>query len=387
MHAPWSWLLVHCVSIVTAALVVAAVANMLHNRRSPASTAAWGLAILLIPYLGVPLYFVFGGRKLRRAAVDDERAGHADQLAVSEENAPPFDRILRRYRLPGAVAGSTMRLCPSGVEGYAALTDLIARATREIRIATFIFADDEIGTDVRDRLVTRAREGVAVRVLTDGIGSLKTARAFFDPLIAAGARHGVFNPAVRALLHGQTNLRNHRKIAIADGAVAMAGGMNITGEDIYLQSSPDAWQDLSFVVEGPVVARYDDISCSDWHHATGERLGAAADRSYASDYEPGSPGHDALLQVVPSGPDVQSDALYDVTLSGIFAARQRIWICTPYFVPDDGLVQALVIACRRGIDVRMLLPRPSNHPLSDVAGASALREIGEGIVRVLAPQL
>jgi len=217
-----------------------------------------------------------------------------------------------------------------------------------------------------------------VRVLTDGVGSFKTKSRFFAPLVAAGARHAVFNPAVRTLARGETNLRNHRKIAIADGVLAMAGGMNITGEDIYPEPSAGAWQDLSFVVEGPIVARYDDIFRADWRHASGEGLAPAADPDCAPTASGG-----ALLQVVPSGPDVQADALYDVTVSSVFSACERVWICTPYFVPDDGLAQALVIACRRGIDVRMLLPKPSNHPLSDIAGAGALREIQAAGGRVL----
>ena len=149
----------------------------------------------------------------------------------------------------------------------------------------------------------------------------------------------------------------------------MAGGMNISGKDMFVAPKPGAWQDLSFVVEGPAAWHFDQVFRSDWKFAMGEDLDGVTDPP------PGDLPNGAVLQVVPSGPDVVNDPLLDTILMSIFSARQRVWIVTPYFVPDDAVAQALLVACHRGIDVSILVPEKSNHALADIARGSFLRDI------------
>ena len=130
------------------------------------------------------------------------------------------------------------------------------------------------------------------------------------------------------------------------------------------------WSDLSFVVEGPAALQYALIFSSDWQLSSGEHLVREALSEVLPDDE-----HAAVVQVLPSGPDMVHDTIYDTVMTAAFEARERLWIITPYFVPDDALNKGLVIACHRGIDVRVLVPDRSNHPLTDMAGASFLREI------------
>jgi cardiolipin synthase len=239
-------------------------------------------------------------------------------------------------------------------------------------VETFIFGRDEVGREVLRRLAKRAAEGLEVRLLVDGVGSLWTPRSFYAPLAEAGGKLAVFNPAIHIPFIRRTNLRNHRKIAVADGQRALAGGMNITAEDMSATVEPLAWQDLSFVVEGPAAWHFDQVFRSDWRFAKGEDLAIPRDLPFA-----GVQPHEAMLQVVPSGPDVANDPLLDTILMSIFSAKERVWIVTPYFVPDDTLEQALVVACHRGVDVSVLVPQRSNHALADVARGSFLRHIQE----------
>jgi cardiolipin synthase A/B len=160
-------------------LAVASIAYVIGQRRSPEGTLAWLLVILLLPLLGVPLYLVFGGRKLERVV---RRKGDLCLLgpdhALPTEQATDIDRLLRTYGLPGASAGNSLRLCPTGEGAYDCLVELIAQARRTIHIATFIFEPDEVGQDILRRLTQRAREGVQVRLLIDDMGSLWTTRRF-----------------------------------------------------------------------------------------------------------------------------------------------------------------------------------------------------------------
>jgi len=155
---------------------------------------------------------------------------------------------------------------------------------------------------------------------------------------------------------------------IADERRVLAGGANIALEYMGPDTYPGRWHDLTFTLEGPAARHYVDIFRSDWAFASGEQLvpGIAPEAGFDSD---------AIVQVVPSGPDVRGDPLYDALLTSVFEARKRIYVVTPYFIPDDALCRAFILAAHRGVDVRILVPEHSNHRLADVAGRSYLREI------------
>jgi cardiolipin synthase len=365
-----SWVLGHVGLIVGYLFAMVGIAHMLRHRRSPGSTIAWLLVFVVLPYVGVALYLMFGGRKLRQDRLRSVTAEFSDANALPFAEATDNDRMLRSYGIPPATTGNHVSLCATGVEAFRCLSNVIDGARQTLFVAMFMFSRDAIGRCIRERLIERAEAGVSVYVLTDGLGSIKTPRRFFRPLVQAGGQFAVFKPVIHIPFRSQTNLRNHRKIVVADGHRAFAGGMNITGEDLQPEPTPDAWRDLGFVVEGPAAGHFESIVRSDWQLATGQ---SPEPSSTYEAIEP-SPGN-AIVQVLPSGPDLPNDPMYSSTLTAIFRATTRIWIATPYFVPDDAITEAIVIACRRGVDVRILVPERSNHPLSDVAGAPLLREI------------
>ena len=175
-------------------LVAAALGSLFRHRHSPAGTMAWLLAIVLIPYAGVPLYLLLGARKVRRAARHKPpirlTAGEYDEAGVSGD----LDRLARNLGLPAACSGNRTRLHRSGEESFRALIGLIDGARESVFIEAFILQDDAVGREVIDHLARRAGEGLTVRVLLDGLGSFYTKRRRLQPIVEAGGRVEYFNP-------------------------------------------------------------------------------------------------------------------------------------------------------------------------------------------------
>ena len=365
------WIVPHIAFILGFLLAALVIADVLRQRLSPAGTSAWLLVIVLLPYVGVPLYLMLGGRKMRQIAQSKPEILLPKGATLPLKEASTVDRLLRSYQIPGATNGNRVSLCRTGEESYAALVDLIDQATRSLSLTTFILGKGAVGQDIIDRLARRAAEGINVRVLLDGVGSLRTTRRFLAPLIQAGGQVAFFMPLIHRPFRGRTNLRNHRKIVIADEQRVMAGGVNIAAEYIGPTPTPGRWQDLAFVMEGPAVIQYMTIFRSDWQFATREDLPINPDHA-----KPITDNDDeAVVQIVPSGPDVEGDPLYAALLSAVFSAKRRLWIITPYFVPNDALSHALAIAAHRGVDVRVLVPKVSNHRIADLARGTYLREL------------
>ncbi len=367
-----SWLLTHVVLLLGFLLAIPVIAQMIRQRHSPAGSMAWLLSIVLIPYLGIPLYLMLGGRKMRKLAASKTDLHLPEQSLARPEVIPDIDRLMRSYGLPGAVTGNQLKLLPSGEESYAALVEIIERATTSLWVSTFILHPDQVGRDIIDRLSRRAASGVEIRVLLDGVGSLHTNKKHLNHLIAAGGKTAYFMPVIHRPFRGRTNLRNHRKSVIADSRYTWAGGTNIANEYIGPTHDPHRWRDLSFILEGPATKHYIDIFSSDWKFATGEQLSSPTLKSTKMTFPVVG---DATLQVVPSGPDVSGDPLYSALISAVFQAKDRLWIITPYFIPDDALAQALHLAAHRGVDVRVILPEISNHQLADMARGPYLRDL------------
>ena len=372
------WWLSHLAWIGGFLLATLLLAHIIRQRRPPSSTLAWILFITMAPYLGVPFYLVFGGRKVKHLARRKANL-HREAGRLPDENLAPLEQLLMAQGVRPATGGNTLSLCETGQASYDALVVLIEGAKRRIDLCFFIFHPDTVGQDILNRLIRRAREGVAVHLLLDGVGSLHTRDHFLKPLVQAGGHFAFFNPVLHRPLRGHTNLRNHRKLAVFDDQKVLAGGANIAGEYMGPESRPDRWRDLTFVIEGPAVAHFVELFRADWLYASGRTPGQPFVPAVVADAVPG----DVRLQVVPSGPDMPGDALYDVLLTAIFGARQRIDLVTPYFIPDDALCRAIILAVHRGVDVRILLPRRSNHRLADAAGRSYLREIQQEGGRVL----
>lgn len=365
----------HLATIVGFLLALLLVSRLSRQHSRPATSIAWFLFIVLVPWIGVPAYLVFGGRKVRA------RAGRKPVLqADTSAPAGPADsddsaRRLVACGLPPPRVGNTLALITDGTEAYERLLALIDNATRSIHLMTFILADDAVGRGIVTRLAARAREGIQVRVLVDAVGSLGARPWRLRSLRRAGAEVGIFMPVLPLRRRWSANLRNHRKLAIFDDAIALTGGMNLANEYMGPTPPPGAarWIDTCIEIRGPAIADLAQLFAQDWHFATGHHVPL-----------PGLPVAvgEVTLQVAPNGPDVSGDPFYDVLTAAIHNARERIWIVTPYFVPDEGLLRALALQARVGVDVRLVLPRHSNHRIADFARNRLLRELAQTGVRV-----
>ena len=363
-------------------LALVLLSQVARSNRPPQSTIAWLLTIVFLPYVGVPLYLMLGGRKMQRMARRKAGVYEVADVHSGSDFGTGLDRVLRTYGVPQATDGNRVELVTSGVDAYRRLCALIDGAAHSIHLTSYILGRDAVGEAVVARLARRAAEGVRVRVLLDDIGSWRIRKSFYAAIEEAGGKVAFFMPVLHWPFHGRSNLRNHRKIIVADGRAALTGGMNIAGEYMGPTPDPARWRDVSLVIEGPAAIDLERLFWSDWTFTTGEARPADEGEALAAFHPDDLPGN-TKAQVVASGPDVEGDPLYEAFITLLFSARERVWVVTPYFVPDEILVRALDLAARRGVDVRIVVPNRSNHLSADLARVGYLRQVDEAGGRVL----
>jgi cardiolipin synthase A/B len=361
-------------------LALVFLANLFRQRRSPSSTVAWLLVILMFPWVGVPLYLMLGGRKMGRLARRKGEIYHRPPGPSDNDHGSAVGRLLASYGVPPARAGNRIELVTSGEVAFERVLRLIDEARSTIYITTYILGRDRGSKVLIEHLNRRAAEGISVRLLLDDVGSWRVGRRFLAPLRAAGVEVAFFMPMLHMPFRGRANLRNHRKVMVVDGRIALTGGMNLAWPYMGPRSLPDQWRDVSVVVEGPAVSDLEDLFASDWKFTTGAE---PASRCHDVPYFAEGGMESTVVQVVASGPDVAGDPLYESLLALIFSAEDRIWIITPYFVPDEMLARALTLATRRGVDVRLIVPAHSNHITADLARGPYLRDLFNAGARVL----
>ena len=350
------------------------------HRRSPAAIA-WVLLIVLLPYVAVPLYLLFGTRKLRPAGRQAHRHGAAGAivgvaLAGSESHlASPAPRwaaaTLNGMGIAPPVASEALVFHEDGLRSLASLQALIDGARERIDLSTYLWRDDAIGADIAMRPARAAGSGVQVRVLIDGFGGFLTSRARLRRLRAAGVQVRWFMPMLRWSPRGHANARCHRKLAIADAGVCWSGGRNLGAEYFTGHHGRGPWIDLTFEARGMLAVQALDMFEATWAHAAGARSMASRRRLT----ETALPAGAHAAQVIASGPDQVEDTVYALLLTALYRAESRVIAVTPYFVPDDGLLEAMRHAAGRGVVVDLLLPESSNHPLADIARHRGLRSL------------
>lgn len=357
-------------------LFLSALLHMVYQRRTPTSMIAWLLAITLLPHLAVPLYFILGSRK-RTSAKVKSMFSLRSVTDLPLEKANPIDTVLRANGIPGGTQGNRFALYTDGTEAYSALLQEIEKAQESIFISTYVFNSDAVTARILKALTRKAKEGVEVKLLIDSLGSfpLYCFQHPFKKLRQAGATISFFMPILQMPFRNYINLRNHRKIYLFDRRIVLTGGMNLSADYMGPSPAPGRWNDLLFLIEGPAVFHYLEIFASDWAYASGHTTPIAL--------ETVPPGHgDAYIQVVPSGPDIARDALFEALICAIYTAKERIWLVTPYFVPVTSLQEALIIAHHKGVDVKLITPYESNHLLADLVRSSYMRELLEAGVEV-----
>lgn len=345
--------------------------------RHVASVLAWVGIAWFAPIIGPLLYLGFGVNRLQRAAVslDLERAWDqtgrresATEGAIAEEEvADHFPALIGMARLGQRVtgrpllAGNRIEALVDGDQAFPQMLAAINGARESLTLLTYIFDHDRTGREFRDALVAAQRRGVAVRVLIDAVGSRYGRPSMVTALRHAGVPVAAFLPVRLSRLYRYLNLRNHRKILVADGRLGFTGGMNIRDGHWLARRPSHPVQCLHFRVEGPVVADLQRTFAVDWAFTTREVL---LGDTWFPELEP--VGH-VLARGVPDGPDADIDNIPEVLLGALQVARERIGIVTPYFLPDETLLRALQAAAMRGVRVDIVLPARSNIRIMDWA--------------------
>ncbi|MEO7109118.1 MAG: phospholipase D-like domain-containing protein [Polyangiaceae bacterium] len=376
-----AYLVSHAFAVLTMLASLIMILRLLDTRRTQQSTVAWLLAIVFMPFVAIPLYLMFGARKFPRRAKgpgDGKRAiANRPKKKLDHEGnrQGSIADVLRASGVCPPRNGNTFEVLTTGEIAYVRLLDLISRSQKSIDLTMFILGDDATGNAMIDALAKRASQGVKVRVILDGVGCAESSRHATRTLGSAGGEVRIFMPLAHSPIRGRTNLRSHRKLAVFDDAHVFAGGMNLASEYMGVPlpegSKQPRWRDVAAIASGPVAEDAHALFESDWRYCGGSERSFEKASSSESNKSKGA----AILQLVASGPDMVTDTVYDLLLTGIFEARERIVIVTPYFVPDEVLQHALVLATRRSVTIDVLVPLKSNHRIADIARRKFLREL------------
>lgn len=356
-------------------IIFTVVPAVLLTKKEPTSAIAWCLAVVMMPFVGALLFWEFGYNYLHRMAKKKRRQAssflsrHPPRTDVAKRGPSEVSPAAHELSVLASRADAFPVTNGNGVELYddtghafAALLESIGKAQQHVHAEFFIIRNDDIATRFIAALAERARQGVAVRLLYDAWGSVWLRKSTLRPLIEAGGEVRPFLPLSppRSMLH--FNLRNHRKIVTIDGRIGFTGGMNIGAEYLGENSYFGYWRDSFARIEGPAASALQRIFAEDWDFSGGESLN---DEQLFPHIDPCG---DDLVQVVASGPDQEVNSIREIYLMAILAARSRLWLASPYFIPDEGLIDALRVARYRGVEVRLLTILRPDHYLSYYAG-------------------
>lgn len=336
------------------------------QKREPVATLAWLIGLAALPYVGFLVYYFLGPQKIDRQRLRRRQSRRAmPRLPAGIQDS---DEAIEMARMVHATTGMppttarSLQLLVDGAAKYRALLDAVAGAREHIHLEYYIYEPDRSGTALRDALVARARDGVRVRLLLDAVGSSAVRARFLQPLLDAGGEVAWFHPIrLKFWKRPWLNLRNHRKVVVIDDRIGFTGGINITDEQDETLCGT-AYRDLHVRLEGRIVRELQAVFVEDWAYATGTTP------LPLSHYDPGS--GTIATQVIASGPDSSWEAIHRAHVGAIHAARRRVWLMTPYFVPGEAAMMALTSAALGGLDVRLMVPRMSDSRLVTYAGRS-----------------
>lgn len=365
---------------------------ILMENRTPGKTITWLLILGLFPLLGFLLYVIVGkktqGPLFRSKHIPDNplmrtiRQQQSDlkyNKLMSNSSIEPDIKLVSLLLNSGyapLTASNQVEILLNGGEKFQALFNSLERATHHIHLSYYIFNDDEIGADVLKILTRKVAEGVEVRVLLDGMGSIKISGGFIKNMRKAGIQAEWFFPIRFPYITPKLNLRYHRKIVVVDGRTGFMGGLNIGDEYLSRDSKLGFWRDTHLKLEGEAVQTLQSIFLNDWYFVT--RKGYKGDS-----YFPKTKNSNNLpIQILASGPDSNNSSILESFSSMIAMAKHSVCIETPYFIPDESLMMALKTAALSGLDVRVIVQGIPEYKLTYWAMNSYFEELLQVGVKV-----
>ncbi|HAV13942.1 MAG TPA: cardiolipin synthase [Opitutae bacterium] len=376
----FAFLLTNLFTIIGFVLALVIIRRAFTEKRTPSNFFAWLLVVLFSPLIGVPLYFMFGGRKSRKnTRIKLEVAREAQALIDDEEGSACSTNIFACEGRGMVTLGNHVELLTDGETAFARLCTEIENAEHTIHIATYILSKDQTGEHIVNLLEKRASEGITVRLLLDSLGSWNQTRAARLKIRLAGGEVAMFMPVLPTQTHTSSNLRNHRKIAIFDNYRAITGGQNIDNRFLGAKPDPQRFADFSIVTQGPAVADLNRTFIADWAFAAKY---PPSDFKELLQFRPEEAGN-STIEIIASGPDVHNDPLWEQILRVIQEFKQRLTIITPYFIPDEVIFRSLIVKAHTGRHIRLVLPLHSNQKLADIARHHSLKELKKAGVEIL----
>ncbi|AHA05363.1 MAG: cardiolipin synthase [Pediococcus pentosaceus] len=352
--------------------IIIALTIALMEKRDISAAWAWLFVMLLLPGIGFIIYLFFGWKLNQRQIFDlkaQKRLGISDMAEYQKrnpKNKPTLDTNLENdlvqmfLNTDNAIltTKNDLKIFTDGHEKFNSLFEDLKKAKHHINIEYFTIYDDQLGKKLRKILVQKAREGVQVRVLYDLFGSKGSKQKFFKELIQAGGEVTPFMKSKLGYYSFRINFRNHRKIVVIDGSVGYIGGFNIGDQYLGRNKRFGNWRDTHLRLEGSVVLQLQSRFFMDWNaSAKRQKVQFSLDYFSQSNVQNNIP-----MQIVSSGPENDVQKIKQGYIKMIMGAKHSIWIETPYFIPDDALMEALLIAIRSGIEVRIVIPQMPDHP-------------------------
>lgn len=356
--------------------IVLSIIIVFFQRRDPKAVWTWLLVLYFIPILGFVLYLVLGQdfhktKMFRIKEIEDvlnsEIKRQEDNIAneeflISDANLSEYtDLLYYNLETSGSIYtnDNSVRIFTEGNDKFQDLIEEIKRAEEFIHIQYYIIRDDDLFKRIEEALSQKAEEGVEVRILYDGMGGNGLKKKTVRRLEGQGFKVGVFFPAFLKRLHLRINYRNHRKIVIIDGKIGYVGGFNIGNEYLGIKKKYGHWRDTHIKIRGSAVNDLQIRFILDWNYAAKENL--VTNKKYYKHKLEEAPG-DIGMQVVSSGPDSRRKEIRDNYLRLICKAKKNIYIQTPYFIPDDAVLDTLKIAAMSGVEVKVMIPNKPDHP-------------------------
>ncbi len=355
---------IYLAMLVGAFCTIIALTAMRRREKHNVGKAGWLLLLLATPPVGLILFLIFGGKKIS--------AEHDNRETVvlpepDEEDADTTSSLAKIATIRGLTKPSknnrlVVHSTPQAM--HEALFNVVNSAEKRLFVHSFILVDDKVGIEIIDRMCEKARSGVEVRLMVDGIGSAMFPDDLLNRVTDAGGHTTRFKPLSNIAKFAYLNFRNHRKYAVADGDRAFLGGANFVEYEMTPTPDDETWVDFGLRIDGTAARQLEAVFLSDWNFAT-EDLVEQSTTNILQIAE--SDEHQATLQVIPVGPDGPKEVLDDLWLTAINRAEERVWIITPYFVPPPMAMRSLAMAVRRGVDVQIIYPDDSDMLPADYA--------------------
>ena len=387
-------------TIATAMLMISvaySISHALRNVRTSQATVAWTVALISLPIITLPLYWVLARNKFEgyREAIREvsSRQHHSESTVQNELHTASFTRSTTLNSAIEQVAdvmdtplsrADAFELLIDGAAFFECMYAEIAKASDYVYIEFFILRDDDVGNKLAQCLIDRAHAGVRVRVLYDEVGCLRLSNSYLSRLSQAGVEVLPFNTRQGWVNRFQINFRNHRKLVVIDGKTAIVGGLNVGSEYLGSSGKSGRWRDTGLKVAGPITNKIQAVFASDYYWAARKNLPEARWR-IADNKSPDNlseTGKDFNAVCCATGPADLRPRASMMFSAAAQAAKSKLWICTPYLVPDEASIVALHMAKARGVDVRLLIPDKADHLLVYLAGFHYVNEFTEAQIPV-----